>query len=259
MDIEKKYIKELTALKKYVRNDYIYEMFKNYGFSIYDKELKKTVFISLDSNINIYEACFIALCIQIYISKFYEKNNNLNILEIGLAYGTSSLIIANELVLHSQKFKSNINYDVIDYYQSTQWKNIGHENVNLFIKDNNYINYKLYKYLSIEIMSKLKKNNNKYDIIFIDGGHDEITVNNDMYYSHKMLKINGIIIIDDVLHSSVKKAIKNFLYKYGKYYRRISIGKSQDFRKEYKIYTKEMFKKNVFNPSTMYCFQKKNE
>ena len=100
MDIEKKYIKELTALKKYVRNDYIYEIFKNYGFSIYDKELKKTVFISLDSNINIYEACFLALCIQIYNSKFYEKNNNLNILEIGLAYGTSSLIIANELVLH---------------------------------------------------------------------------------------------------------------------------------------------------------------
>lgn len=259
MDIEKKYSKELDAVKKYIRNDYIYEIFKNYGFSIYDKDLKKTIFINLNSNINVYEACFIALCIQIYISKFYEKSNNLNILELGLAYGTSSLIIANELVLHSQKFKSNINYDIIDKYQSTAWKNIGLQNLNLFIKDNKYINYKLYEDFSRKIMSKFKKNNNKYDIIFIDGAHDEFTVFHDIYFSHKMLKINGIMILDDVLHEGVKKAIKKFLYKYSKYYRRISIDESQNFRKEYKVYTNDMYKKNFFNPSTMYCFQKKTE
>lgn len=257
MDIEKKYSKELNAIKKYIRNEYIYEIFRNYGFTIYDKKLKKTVFINLDSNINVYEACFIALCIQIYISKFYKKGNNLNILEIGLAYGTSSLVIANELILHSQKFKSNISYDIIDKYQSTTWKNIGHENVNLFIKDNRFINYKLHESSTRKIMSKLQKKNNKYDIILIDGGHDEFTVYHDIYFSHKMLKINGIIILDDVLHYGVKKAIKKFLYKYGEYYRRISIDQTLNFRKEYKVYTNDMYKKDFFNPSTMYCFQKK--
>ena len=41
MDIEQKYSLELNAIKKYIRNDRIYEIFKKYGFTIYDKILKK--------------------------------------------------------------------------------------------------------------------------------------------------------------------------------------------------------------------------
>ena len=52
----------------------------------------------LDSNINVYEALFISQCLNIYIHHIHEKNSKINILEIGLAYGTSSIIMLNQLI-----------------------------------------------------------------------------------------------------------------------------------------------------------------
>ena len=78
--IYEKYKVELDAVNKYIVNKFIYNIFYNYGFTINNK------IIPLDSNINIYEACFISQLVNIYIKK-YKENKKLNILEIGFAYG----------------------------------------------------------------------------------------------------------------------------------------------------------------------------
>jgi len=51
-----------------------------------------------------------------------------------------------------------------------------------------------------------KKIKHKFDIIYIDGGHDKNSVIDDAKSSFKMLKKNGILIFDDLLYeySSVK-------------------------------------------------------
>ena len=238
--IYNKYKTELDALKKYVNNDYIYNLFYNYGFTINNK------FIQLDSNINIYEACFISQLINIYIDK-YKKKSKLNILEIGFAYGTSTLIILNQILNYK-----NTSYDIIDLNQTKQWNNIGVQNVEYFFKYmKKKINYNLYEESSLIAIKKLKK---KYDISFIDGSHERDIVISDIINSDKKLIINGLIIIDDVLHKDVKLAILDFVKEY-KNYRRISI-KNNDYVEKKILYDKKQEKKSFYNPKTMFCFQK---
>lgn len=239
--IYKKYKIELDAVNKYIDNKFIYDIFYKYGFTINDK------IIPLNSNINIYEACFISLLVEIYI-KTYKKNTTLNILEIGLAYGTSSLIIINKLL----QYKYKKSYDIIDPNQTEQWKKIGILNIDNFLSFmKKKLTYKLYEESSVSVFKKFKK---KYDIVFIDGSHDEKIVIQDLINSDKRLTINGLIIIDDVLHNGVKNAILEFLKNY-KNYKRISVNDKNEFIYEKNIYEK-FNKKSFTNPSTMYCFQK---
>ena len=84
-NLYQKHKKDLDYIKKYTNDDnYILNMWTLYGFTLNNK------FYELDSNINIYEGLFINLMIKVYLNKFF-KSKELNILEIGLAYGTSSL------------------------------------------------------------------------------------------------------------------------------------------------------------------------
>lgn len=242
---DKTYIKykvELDAVNKYINNTFIYDIFYNYGFTI------NNTIVPLDSNINVYEACFISQLAKIYINT-YKQKNKLNILEIGFARGTSCLIIMNQ-VLQYKYLKS---YDIIDPYQTVQWKDIGVTNVNNFLHFmNKKLNYKLHQESSTTAVQKLKK---KYDISFIDGSHEGYIVIQDIINSDKKLCINGLIIIDDVLHKGVKDAILEFAKKY-KNYKRISINNKNEFIEEKILYDTKYNKKSFNNPSTMFCFQK---
>ena len=97
--------------------------------------------------------------------------------------------------------------------------------------------------------------NKKHDFIFIDGSHDEKIVIQDLYNSHKILKSNGLIILDDVKHEGVKNAINKFMKKKYKKYNKISI-KNNKFNKENVLDFEISHKKNINNPNTMYCYQK---
>lgn len=109
---------ELNAVKKYINNDFIYEIFRRYGFTIENQ------FIKLDSNINVYESCFISLLTKLYIEKYKKNGDNLNILEIGFAYGTSAIIFLNQLRLYND----TKNYHIVDMNQTKQWNSIGLKN-----------------------------------------------------------------------------------------------------------------------------------
>jgi predicted O-methyltransferase YrrM len=237
---------ELNAVKKYINSDYIYEVFRKYGFTINGK------FLKLDSNINVYEACFISQITKIYMEKYKnkidKKDKELSILEIGFAYGTSALIFLNQLI----KYKNKIRYDIVDMNQSTQWNNLGLKNVDQFLKINKKsIKYNLYEEDSTKALPKLKE---KYDIIFIDGGHTEDIVSQDILNSDKLLKKNGIMILDDVLHEGVKLALLSFLKNHKNY---VKINISDDFKKlsvSKKVYDPEDEKRSYNNPNSMYAF-----
>lgn len=242
-DIYLKYKTELDAVKKYINNKYIYDIFYNYGFTLNNK------FIKLDSNINVYEACFIARLINIYINT-YKKNKTLRVVEIGLAYGTSALVIINEII----KYKYKTRYIVVDPNQTKQWDSIGINNIKQFLKHmKKKLKIKLIEQYSTVAMPALRK---KCDISFIDGSHDEKVVIEDINNSDRLLLINGLIIIDDVLHTGVKDAILTFV-KENKNYIRVSIDdNTSTLKKEETLYSNYMDKKSFTNPKTMYCFQK---
>lgn len=73
---------------------------------------------------------------------------------------------------------------------------------------------KLFRNKSTDILPKLSEN--YFDFIFIDGDHREEAVYFDLVESHRLLKNNGVILIDnmdwrgDQPHKAVEKFLKNF-------------------------------------------------
>ena len=108
------------------------------------------------------------------INHFIEKNNLINpeYLEIG--------------VWNGQTFRhvNSLNKDGVDPGQYC---------------DCNYVNYKM---TSDDFF---KKNEKKYDFIFIDGLHTAFQVSKDLYNSISYLKPNGIIMLDDVFPHEKKE------------------------------------------------------
>jgi predicted O-methyltransferase YrrM len=242
-----KYKDELNKVKKIINDPYIYDMWYHYGFKL-NKQ-----FIPLDSNINVYEALFISQCLNLYINHIHKINTKINILEIGLAYGTSSIIMLNQLI----HLKNKIEYTIIDPNQTKQWNQIGLKHIHSYLKlkhknNNKNIIIDLKEEYSQNSLPKLRI---KYDFIFIDGSHDKKIVLQDLENSYKLLKLNGLVLLDDVKHIGVKEAIQLFFKKYNKHFFKITI-KNNEFHKESVDNFIISNKKNINNPNTMYCYQK---
>ena len=178
-DIFKKDI--LVKIKKHLINYFKVIFLKN------DK-------IKVHSNIKKTEGDFISDTINKYSSK--------KCLEVGMAFGISALYILQN---------KNTTLTSIDPFQTIQWKNGGVELLksldfdkrHTLIEDKSYI-----------VLPELLKKNEKYDFIFIDGFHTFDYTLIDFFYADKLLKINGIIIVDDILHSGVKKSVKYITTNY---------------------------------------------
>jgi predicted O-methyltransferase YrrM len=132
-----------------------------------------------------------------------------------MAYGISALYILSnkETTLTS-----------IDPYQSTQWK----KNAIKLLKElklgkrSKCIEKKSYESLP----ELLKKDGyNSYDFIFIDGWHTFDYTLVDFFYANLLLKVGGTIIIDDVLHESVKQCV-DYLNSNYKFYKKLESPKT---------------------------------
>lgn len=247
--IKQKYAEELSRVQKYMNNEFIYNMFLNYGFTIDGK------FIALDSNINVYEGCFISLVFQAYL-QHNPDIKTFNVCEIGLAYGTSSMIILNEVI------KSGLpsQYTVLDPNQTRQWNSIGHRNIMNFKKSydtRNNVDYKLIEGFSNIEMPQLTENG--FNIVFIDGSHATNIVMEDMVNADRLLVNNGIMILDDVRHKEVQLGVEWFARNYPQY-KRIFIDdrvlSNLKYHKMSKVYDPYGNKKSYNNPTTMFALLK---
>jgi len=145
-----------------------------------------------------------------YIYKIIDKHNFTKCLEIGFANGISAIY-----TLMNKK----TNLISIDPYQDTQWNN---EGLKLIKKLKLNKKHKLIKKKSYEALPLLltKYGEGYFDFIFIDGWHTFDYTLIDFFYSNLLLKIGGIIIIDDALHNGVSKCVKYIDTNY-KFYKRI--------------------------------------
>jgi predicted O-methyltransferase YrrM len=144
------------------------------------------------------------------IQKIIKKYKFKKCLEIGMGFGISS-----SYILLSNK---DVSLTSIDPFQKdkTQWNSMGLKLLKeLEVNErHHYISEK--SYISMPIL--LKTFNEEYfDFIFIDGWHTFDYTLIDFFYSDKLLRIGGIIIIDDALHKGVKKFIKYVETNYTNY------------------------------------------
>lgn len=120
-------------------------------------------------------------------------------LEVGFAYGTSALIFAE---YHQTKKNSGISHTIIDPNQfgkgEGNWEGIGAENLKRvgFTRGRNY---RLIEDTSVQALPALfKKYGSEWlDVAFIDGWHTFDYTLLDIFYCLEMLKVGGILIVDD--------------------------------------------------------------
>ena len=155
----------------------------------------------------------------INIYDIIKENKLTRCLEIGMANGVSTLYACQALKDNNLPNSYLIS---IDPFQSTQYKNIarmnvkraGLENFSRVIEEKSYD--ALPKLLKLIESGEMEP----FDYIFIDGMHlfDYTLV--DFFYADLLLRIGGVILLDDIKHSNVK-ACYNYIKSNYEHYKLI--------------------------------------
>lgn len=123
-------------------------------------------------------------------------------LEVGCAYGLSSLFICAELAE-----RNGSSHTIIDPFQNTDWDGVGLLNL-----DNAGVDFYTFLEESSEfaLPKILKEGEGTFDMIFVDGFHTFDQTLLDCYYATRLLRIGGILVIDDVALLPVGRAARYF-------------------------------------------------
>jgi predicted O-methyltransferase YrrM len=122
-------------------------------------------------------------------------------LEIGMAYGVSTLYICDAL----SSLGHPVTHIVVDPFQSTHWRGIGLMNV----RAAGYAPMiEFYEERSEFELPRLVASGRSVDFAFVDGWHTFDQVMVDFYYLDRMLRPGGVIAFDDADWRSVNRVIR---------------------------------------------------
>jgi predicted O-methyltransferase YrrM len=128
------------------------------------------------------------------------KEHNFNqTLEIGMAYGLSSMFICQA---HQDKGLGS--HIAIDPFQSSEWKSVGLLNVS---KAGLSEYFHFYEEFSYEVLPRLLNQGEKIDFAFIDGSHHFDYTLVDFFYIDKLLEVGGYVVFDDIWMPGIRKAL----------------------------------------------------
>lgn len=136
-----------------------------------------------------------------FLQKIITENKFKNTIEVGCAYGISSLYICAATAQYA-----NSSHTIVDAFQ-TEWKNIGILN----LKRAGFTSFELIEKLSEIALPQLLEKNKKYDFAFIDGWHTFDHVMIDFFYINRMLEVGGVITFHDLDMPSQKKLFRYIL------------------------------------------------
>lgn len=134
-----------------------------------------------------------------FLQKILRDNNFTNSLEIGFAFGLSTLAIVEEV---SRKGGKHI---VIDKYEVSDWGSVG---LDLIREAGFERNIEFHENFCYEVLPKLKEQGVKVDFAYIDSTKQFDWLLVDFFYIDKILKVNGIIVFDDVTFPGIRKLLR---------------------------------------------------
>jgi predicted O-methyltransferase YrrM len=148
----------------------------------------------------------------IFLQKLIRDHKPRRSLEIGCAYGISSLYICEAL-----SEVGAAKHIIIDYAQffphdagrwghpNSGWEGIGLKN----LKQAGYESLvEFHEERSYECLPALLKNNTKIDFAFVDGQHTFDYVMVDFFFIDKLLNVGGIVAFDDASFPSIRKVCR---------------------------------------------------
>ncbi|MBV9481329.1 MAG: class I SAM-dependent methyltransferase, partial [Acidobacteria bacterium] len=138
------------------------------------------------------------------INRVYQKVKPNTSLEVGMAYGVSTLFIGDALTANGKTAR----HIVIDPFQRTQWRGIGLRNVQ---RAGFGSLVELHEAKSELELPTLLSNGTEIQVAVIDGWHTFDHTLVDFFYINKMLAVGGIIILDDTNMPAVKRVADHIL------------------------------------------------
>jgi predicted O-methyltransferase YrrM len=126
------------------------------------------------------------------------------VIEVGLAYGASALAIGEALCLTAGAGTRHV---IIDPYQASAFANVGWD----LVQDAGLgATTTLMTEPSSLALARLQSEGFQADAAFVDGSHRFHEVFIDLYYLRKLVRPEGLIILDDGSWPSVATAIRYF-------------------------------------------------
>ena len=127
----------------------------------------------------------------------------LKTLEVGCAYGMSSLYICSALAQ-----RNAARHLIIDPFQYDEWHGIGLCN----LKKAGFNQFELIEKPSEYSLPEIaQKEPFTFDMVFIDGWHTFDHSMIDLFYASRLIKVGGLIVVDDCRFSPVAKAVAYML------------------------------------------------
>lgn len=154
-------------------------------------------------------------------------------LEIGCAFGISSLYICDALMN-----RANASHTIIDPHQSGMWDAAGIANLDAAGVDFYHL---IERKSEFALPQLLQDQEGQFDFIFVDGMHTFDHTLLDCFYATRLLRVGGILAVDDVTFPSVKRVI-DFLKTYPCY------TEHGDVRREWKKDWKRTAKRLLMSP-----------
>jgi len=141
-------------------------------------------------------------------------------LEIGCAYGVSSLYICEALsrlpaaaqasasATASARPAGAPRHIVVDPFQSTQWRGIGIKN----IRDAGFSSLVDFREQRSEVaLPRLLEEGMTLDFAFVDGWHTFDQVMVEFYFINRLLRVGGVIAFDDANRRSINRVVRHAL------------------------------------------------
>jgi predicted O-methyltransferase YrrM len=120
-------------------------------------------------------------------------------LEVGCAYGLSSLFICSAL-----KDRPGAHHTIIDPFQISDWDSAGILN----LEKSGCDSFTLIEERSEFALPKLLfESEETFDFVFIDGWHTFDQTMLDCYFALRLLRVGGLLVVDDVEFESVRRVV----------------------------------------------------
>jgi predicted O-methyltransferase YrrM len=128
-----------------------------------------------------------------------RENNLQKTLEVGMAYGLSSLSICQAL-----RDNGGGHHTAIDPRQSSEWKSIGMLNLQ---KAGLADQLEFYEQPAHLALPDLVRQGRIFDLVFIDGMHLFDYVLLDFFYALRLTSVGGFIVLDDINFPAINTAL----------------------------------------------------
>ena len=141
------------------------------------------------------------------LREWVVKERAVTAIEVGLAFGFSALYICEGLL---QNTEAKAKHTIIDAFQ-TQKDKYDSYGLNILAKAGLEKNIEFHGEKSHFVLPRLLREDRKFDFGFIDGCHLFDYVFLDLFYLGQLIKMGGIIFMDDYDRVTIRKAATFFV------------------------------------------------